>query len=95
VTWKDSRVASGELHDEIARLRQQDGKPILAHGGARFAQSLAKLDLIDEYRLVSHPVALGGGLPLFKDLPRFLNLTLHSVTAFGAGVVAHVYRRRP
>jgi len=92
-TWTDSRIARGDLREEIARLKQQPGKPILAHGGARFAQSLSKLDLIDEYRLVTHPVALGGGSPLFKDLPGVLNLKLQSAKSFPSGVVAHVYER--
>jgi dihydrofolate reductase len=93
-TWTDSRIARGDLRDEIASLKRQPGKPILAHGGARFAQSLSKLDLIDEYCLVTHPVALGGGLPLFKDLPGTLNLELQNTTSFPSGVVAHVYERK-
>jgi dihydrofolate reductase len=92
-TWADTTIARGDLRDEITRLKQQPGKPIVAHGGARFAQSLARLDLIDEYALVTHPVALGGGSPLFMDLPRMLDLKLESATPFPSGVVAHVYRR--
>src|SRR5258707_1104937 len=49
---------SGDLAVEIARLKEEPGKEILAHGGARFAQSLVKLGLIDEYRLLIHPEAL-------------------------------------
>ncbi len=92
-SWKDSRIARGDLREEISRLKQQPGKPILAHGGARFAQSLARENLIDEYCLVTHPVALGGGAPLFKDLPAHLNLKLRSATTFASGVVAHIYER--
>src|SRR5712692_6059203 len=92
-TWSDTRIARGDLRDEITRLEQQAGKPILAHGGARFAQSLARMDLIDEYVLVTHPVALGGGSPLFADLPRTLDLKLESATPFPSGAFAHVYRR--
>ena len=91
--WTGVPVASGELASEIARLKAEPGKDILAHGGARFARSLARENLVDEYRLVVHPVALGQGLPLFADLPEPLHLTLISSTAFKSGAVAQVYRR--
>ncbi len=90
--WSESRVASGELAAEIARLKEEPGKSILAHGGARFAQSLAALELIDEYRLLVHPVAIGNGLPLFANATKPLDLKLVSTSVFGAGAVAHVYR---
>jgi hypothetical protein len=48
-SWRDARVASGPLSDEIARLKRGDGNPIFAHGGATFAQSLARANLFDEY----------------------------------------------
>src|ERR1051325_7820269 len=58
-SWTSPLIASGDLAMEIPRLKQQDGKPLLAHGGASFEQSLAKEGLVDEYRLLVHPVALG------------------------------------
>jgi len=83
------------LHDierDIARLKQEDGKMILAHGGAGFAQALAASGLIDEYRLVVHPVALGAGLPLFSGLAKPLDLKLVNATTFPNGVIAKTYR---
>ena len=91
-TWDEASVAGGDLSVEIARLKHQPGKDILAHGGGRFAQSLAKLGLIDEYRLLVHPVALGGGLPLFSALQKPIDFNFISSTAFSAGVIANVYR---
>jgi len=91
-TAADTKVAGGDLAEEIARLKQQPGKDILAHGGASFAQSLAKLGLIDEYRLVTHPVVLGRGLPLFSAIPNPVDLKLVSATQFKSGTIAHVYR---
>lgn len=73
-------------------MKQIPGKEILAHGGAGFARSLVASGLIDEYRLVTHPVALGRGLSLFSDLPEPAHLHLASATAFEGGIVAHVYR---
>lgn len=83
------------LHDierDIPRLKQQDGGPIIAHGGASFAQSLVASGLIDEYQLMVHPVALGAGLPLFSQLAKPLDLMLVSATAFPGGTVAKIYR---
>src|SRR5260370_25644295 len=74
--WGDTRVAPGPLAEEIAGLKRQPGKDLIAHGGAAFVQALSQHGLIDEYRLVIQPVALGSGLPLFKDLPKALRLRL-------------------
>ncbi|TMA86273.1 MAG: hypothetical protein E6J65_03520 [Deltaproteobacteria bacterium] len=68
-SWAAARVAGGDLASEIARLKQESGKEIMAHGGAGFARSLVRLGLVDEYRLLIHPVALGRGLGLFSSLP--------------------------
>jgi dihydrofolate reductase len=87
--WAGSRVVDGDLATEIARLRQEPGKDIVAHGGAGFARSLSRLRLVDEYRLLVHPVVLGSGLPMFADP---MELRLISATAFDGGAVAHVYR---
>lgn len=90
--WASARIANGDLAEEMQRLKREPGKDILAHGGANFARSLVQLGLIDEYRLLIHPVALGSGLPLFSDLQQPLDLELVSTSLFRAGVVAHVYR---
>lgn len=75
-TWAGSSIARGELADEIAWLRGQPGGEILAWGGAGFAQSLSSAGLVDEFVLVIHPIVYGGGLPMFRDLPRSLPLEL-------------------
>lgn len=90
--WAGSTVARGDLAEEIAALRQQPGGDIMAHGGAAFVQALSRQRLIGEYRLVIRPVALGGGLPLFKDLPAPLPLNLHAATTYPDGTAIHVYR---
>ena len=64
----------------------------MAHGGAAFVQALSRLGLIDEYRLVILPVALGSGLPLFKDLAKPLRVDLAEAKSFPDGTVIHVYR---
>lgn len=88
--WEHTRVAGGDVAGEIARLRQEPGKDILAHGGAAFAKSLSRLELIDEYRLIVHPVVLSGGLSLFDAA---MDLDLLSTRSFPAGAVALIYGR--
>jgi dihydrofolate reductase len=89
--WKESRIARGDLTDEIARLKSEPGKDIMAHGGASFVQALSREGLIDEYRLVVRPVALGSGMPLFKDLLAPLRLRLVDSKAFADGTAIWVY----
>jgi dihydrofolate reductase len=88
--WEGSRVAGGDLAEEISRLKDEPGKDILAHGGASFAQALSRLRLIDEYVLVVHPVALGEGLPVFGDE---IELKLLNAKTFNSGVLALTYTR--
>jgi len=91
-SWAEPTVAGGDLVEEVARLKEQPGNFINVLGGASLAQSLVASGLIDEYRLIRHPVALGRGLPLFSGLPRPLNLSLVSRVSFGSGAVGEVYR---
>ncbi len=89
--WPQSTIASGELADEITALKREPGKDMIAWGGAAFAQSLSRLCLVDEYRLVLQPVALGDGLPLFAGLAAPFVLDLIEARAYADGSVLHVY----
>jgi dihydrofolate reductase len=89
--WNESRITSGELAEEIARLKREPGKDIMVHGGATFVQALARHGLIDEYRLVIRPVALGSGAPLFKDLTVPLRFKLIESKDFGDGTGIRIY----
>lgn len=88
--WAHARIDDGDLSAAIARLRQEPGKDILAHGGAAFAQALTRLDLIDEFRLIIHPIVLSGGLALFSEAR---DLRLVNTKTFPAGAVALTYHR--
>ncbi|MDB5457908.1 MAG: Dihydrofolate reductase [Caulobacter sp.] len=91
-SWAQAYVASGDLATEIAKLKAQEGKPIIAHGGVRFARSLVAQGLVDQFALIVAPVALGQGLPLFSDLAAPTRLKLMSSKAFPGGAVAQIYR---
>jgi dihydrofolate reductase len=92
--WAKSSIARGDLATEISALRGESGGEIIAWGGASFAQALSRNGLIDEYVLVIHPVALGSGLPMFRDLPKALVLELIEARTYDNSTVLHVYRRK-
>jgi dihydrofolate reductase len=91
--WGPATIARGDLAAAVTRLKQEcpDGY-LLAQGGVRFARSLAQTGLIDEYRLVVHPVVLGAGERLFTAP---LAIEPISTTAFSRGAVAHVFTAHP
>jgi dihydrofolate reductase len=87
--WGETSILSGDIVKHINKLKQEDGKYILAHGGARFAQSLIKHDLIDEYRLFVHPAVVGKGLSIFSEINQLRHLKAASVTSFPSGTIAY------
>ena len=90
VPWGPARILRGSPAHEIALLKEEFEKDIFVHGGASLAQSLASQDLIDEYRLLIHPVALGSGKP-WVAAPK--KLRLYATHRFSSGVVALIYVR--
>jgi dihydrofolate reductase len=91
--WPETTILSGDIAEEIDALRQGSGE-ILVHGGVSIAQSLARLDLVDEYRLTIYPCVAGAGAALFAGTAKPRELELAASTAFPNGIVALVYRRR-
>ena len=89
--WDDTRVLGSDLAADIAALKAESGKDLLAHGGASFAQALVRLGLVDEYRLVVHPVVLGSGQALFVGTAPF-DLALTDATSFPIGTQGLIYR---
>jgi dihydrofolate reductase len=91
VSWAEARIFDGDLAVRIKQLKSEQGKPICALGGAGFMQSLIATGLIDEYHLVTHPVVLGKGLPIFNSVAQPVDLKLVDVKAFPGGIVARTY----
>lgn len=90
--WAESRIASGDLAEDIDRLKREPGGVILAHGGAIFIDSLIRAGLVDEYRLVIHPVVIGHGKSRFSALDEPLRLDLIEARTFPVGTAIYVYR---
>lgn len=89
--WDNTVLAKGDLADEIIKLKKQEGRDIIAYGGASFVSSLIKQGLIDEYNLLVDPTALGKGMTIFNNLEDKLNLRLVKAKGFDCGIVLHCY----
>jgi dihydrofolate reductase len=90
----NASLASGSVAEEIERWRAQPGDGEIAIGGATLAAQAAAADLIDEYRLMVHPVLVGGGIPFFPRAERRVDLALVETRTFASGVVHMRYRVR-
>jgi dihydrofolate reductase len=90
VDWKNTTLKNEVLAEDILALKQQAGKDMLA-GSPGMIVALAQLGLIDEYQLAVHPVLLGSGLPLFKNLSIRIDLILLRTKTFACGAVVLYY----
>ena len=64
--WVNTVIATGDLRDEITKLKSQDGGDIIVYGGVSLDASLIKVNLIDEFYLFVNPVAIGNGKAKLK-----------------------------
>jgi len=92
VDWNNSILIKGNIAEEVQKLKNQQGQDMVVIGSPRFAHSLMRHHLIDEFRLNVNPVVLGKGLPLFKDVRNPLQLELVQNNTFRSGVVGLIYR---
>jgi len=90
--WNNTRVFSGNIPDEINKLKQQPGKDIAIFGSSDLAVSFIPFGLIDEFRILVNPVILGNGKPLFKGLKERLKLKLLKTKTFNSGNVLLYYK---
>jgi dihydrofolate reductase len=89
--WNNSRLIQGDVPEEVAKLKEEDGGPILIAGSRTLVQSLMPHGLIDEYRLMIFPVVLGSGARLFPETPDKTVLELADTQTFPSGVVVQTY----
>ena len=90
-----TRIVRTDLHDEILKLKQEQGKNIFT-GGVTIPSQLAELGLIDEYHFVVHPIVIGEGRRLFEgiNLQEKLQLKLVESKIFKSGCVALRYLKQ-
>ena len=89
VAWKATRIVRDI--EEIRIMKEQQGKNIVAWGGATLVSSLMNMGLIDEVRLMVNPIILGGGKALFKDVKERHSLKLLRTKPLKSGKVSLIY----
>lgn len=83
---------SSDMANQVADIKNQEGKDIWLYGGASLIKTFIQSGLIDTYRISVHPTALGSGKPLFEDLKERIGLTLITTHIFKSGVVQLIYK---
>ena len=93
VEWNNASLLNGEVVEEVAKLKAQEGGEIQVYGSGNLLQTLLKHDLVDTLRLWQFPVVLGTGKRLFGEgtIPRSFRLVDTQLNTSGA--VLHVYER--
>lgn len=88
-TWRNTRVVRDV--EAIAALKREAGKPIVAWAGAGLVSALAQRGLVDEYRMIVHPVVLGGGTPYFQNVTSRLQLRQVRAQTLAGGISVLCY----
>jgi dihydrofolate reductase len=92
LAWSNSALLKGDVAGEVAELKERSGGDLIVLGSGELAQTLMRHNLVDEYRLMVHPVVLGTGKRLFRDDGSRRLLRLVDSTTSGTGVLLLTYR---
>jgi dihydrofolate reductase len=90
--WNNSTLIKGNVAEEITKLKQQPGKDISITGSPTLVRSLLRDDLLDELRLMVHPVIVGSGKRLFEDGSDQKALELVDSKTLSTGVLYLTYQ---
>jgi dihydrofolate reductase len=90
--WRNATLLQGDVAEAVAKLKQQPGKDLQVIGSGELAQTLMRHDLVDEYRLMIHPLVLGSGRRLFRDGNPRAALRLLDTKTTTTGVLILTYR---
>src|SRR3989344_216432 len=93
LSWNNTTVISGNVVEEIQKLKDEDGPELQVHGSSNLIQTLLKHDLVDEFRLMIFPITLGIGKKLFVDCTQPLAFKLVRSAISSTGVIMAVYEK--
>jgi dihydrofolate reductase len=91
VEWRNSRLIKGDVADELLRLKQEPGKDISITGSGTLVRSLLRAGVLDELRLLVHPIIVGSGRRLFEDTNDRIPLKLIESRTLETGVLYLTY----
>ncbi|RAV29132.1 dihydrofolate reductase family protein [Sinomicrobium soli] len=90
--WNNTSIISGNVNEEINKLKAANGKDMLVYGGATLAASLIGNALVDEFYFLLSPLCFGKGLTIFQSVKDAMPLTLIKSHAFDCGTVLLHYK---
>lgn len=90
--WENSHLIEGDVAEGVAKLKEQPGQDLVIYGCLDLMHGLLEHHLVDEYRLLVHPVVLGKGRSFFKDGAERVNLDLVDTTVIPGGVAILTYQ---
>jgi len=93
LAWNNSHLLKGDVAEEVAKLKVQEGGEIQVHGSSDLLQTLLKHNLIDTLRIWRFPVVVGAGKRLFGEGVMPGSFRLVDTRQTGTGAVLHVYER--
>jgi dihydrofolate reductase len=91
--WNNTTVLSGDIVDEVRKLKERYGGDIVVHGSPQPVQTLIEHDLVDALHLQVYPVIVGAGKRLFGETSATKRLVLTSAKTVGSGIHILIYER--
>jgi dihydrofolate reductase len=91
-TWNNTTLATGNLAEEIADLKKQNGQDIIVLGSASLVSAIIKEGLIDEYHLILNPTAMGDGMTIFNSLDEIRKFEPISAKLYSGGKIVLSYK---
>ena len=85
--FENISLINKNVEAEVKKLKEQDGKDMIVFASSKVVQSFTDAGLIDEYRIVVHPVILGSGKRLFDDIKARRDLKLESAKPYPSGAI--------
>ncbi|WP_057938562.1 dihydrofolate reductase family protein [Algoriphagus resistens] len=82
---------NSKIKENILEIKQKVNGNIWLYGGGKLINTLMNLGFVDEYRLAVHPVIIGNGLPVFKDIKERIGLELLDFEKSKSGIVVLTY----
>ena len=90
--WNNTTVISGNVEEEVKRLKEKDGKDLVIFGSPTLARSLMEMNLIDEFQFTISPVILGEGMTFIRSIDREMRLELLDSEEIEGGIVTLHYK---
>jgi dihydrofolate reductase len=90
--WENSHLIAGDVAKGVAELKQEPGQDLVAYGGMQLVRTLQEHDLVDEYRILVHPLLLGKGRTFHEDGAGRIDLDLVDSSVISTGVSVLTYR---